>query len=45
MGKTKLVIDLNNPDDRNGEKDKDGYTNLEEYLNSLITMLDMNLKE
>jgi hypothetical protein len=28
-----------NPDDRadgNGDRDKDGYTNLEEYLNSLV---------
>ena len=23
------------PDDRNGDRDHDGYTNLEEYLNSL----------
>ena len=28
-------IDPQNPDDRNGDADKDGYTNLEEYLNSL----------
>jgi hypothetical protein len=27
-----------NPDDRNGDNNKDGYTNLEEYLNSLIYM-------
>ncbi|MEN8118287.1 MAG: pectate lyase [Bacteroidota bacterium] len=27
-----------NPEDRNGDKDKDGFTNLEEYLNSLIAM-------
>jgi hypothetical protein len=28
-----------NPDDRadgNGDRDQDGYTNLEEYLNSLV---------
>ena len=31
-------FDLNNPDDRNGDKDNDGYTNLEEYLNSLVTI-------
>jgi hypothetical protein len=27
-------FDFNNPADRNGDADKDGYTNLEEYLNS-----------
>ena len=26
-------LNSNNPDDRNGDPDKDGYTNLEEYLN------------
>jgi pectate lyase len=31
-------FDSNNPDDRNGDADKDGFTNLEEYLNSLISM-------
>lgn len=25
-----------NASDRNGDRDKDGYTNLEEYLNSLV---------
>jgi len=25
-----------NPQDRNGDQDRDGYTNLEEYLNSLV---------
>lgn len=25
-----------NPDDRNDDRDRDGYTNLEEYLNSLV---------
>jgi len=28
-------LDPNNPDDRNGDRDGDGYTNLEEYLNGL----------
>ena len=28
-------LDPKNPTDRNGDADKDGYTNLEEYLNSL----------
>ena len=28
------ALDLLNPDDRNGDRDGDGYTNLEEYLNS-----------
>ncbi|MCD6393124.1 MAG: pectate lyase [Planctomycetes bacterium] len=28
-------LDPNNPDDRNQDPNKDGYTNLEEYLNSL----------
>lgn len=31
-------LDPNNPEDRNGDSDKDGFTNLEEYLNSLISM-------
>ncbi len=29
-------LDINNPDDRNDDADNDGYTNLEEYLNSLV---------
>jgi hypothetical protein len=29
-------LDPRNPDDRNGDRNADGYTNLEEYLNSLI---------
>jgi len=33
----KLKLDLKNPDDRNGDADNDGYTNLEEYLNSLCS--------
>ena len=33
----KNKLDPNNPEDRNGDIDNDGYTNLEEYLNSLIT--------
>ncbi|HUT30412.1 MAG TPA: hypothetical protein VMX13_11530 [Sedimentisphaerales bacterium] len=28
-------LDPNDPDDRNGDRDGDGYTNLEEYLNEL----------
>jgi hypothetical protein len=29
-------LDAGNPADRNGDADHDGYTNLEEYLNSLV---------
>jgi pectate lyase len=29
-------LNPNNPSDRNGDRDGDGYTNLEEYLNSLV---------
>lgn len=29
-------LDPNNADDRNGDDDSDGYTNLEEYLNGLV---------
>ncbi len=29
-------LDLSDPGDRNGDLDNDGYTNLEEYLNSLV---------
>jgi hypothetical protein len=32
---TKNGFNSNNPDDRNGDTDGDGYTNLEEYLNSI----------
>ena len=32
-------LDPKNPEDRNGDADKDGYTNLEEYLNSLCPQL------
>ncbi|HUT31681.1 MAG TPA: hypothetical protein VMX13_17970 [Sedimentisphaerales bacterium] len=32
---TAHALDPNNPDDRNGDRDRDGYTNLEEYLNEL----------
>ena len=28
-------LDMNDPEDRNGDLDNDGYTNLEEYLNEL----------
>ena len=31
----KTGLDANNADDRNGDQDGDGYTNLEEYLNAL----------
>ena len=30
-------LDPDNPDDRNGDLDGDGYTNLEEYLNGLCS--------
>lgn len=30
-------LNPNNPDDRNGDNNKDGYTNLEEYLNRIIS--------
>jgi hypothetical protein len=29
-------LNLNNPDDRNGDYNSDGYTNLEDYLNEII---------
>jgi hypothetical protein len=29
-------LDPRNPADRNADRDRDGYTNLEEYLNSLV---------
>jgi hypothetical protein len=29
-------LDPANASDRNGDTDQDGYTNLEEYLNSLV---------
>jgi len=29
-------LDPTNPDDRNGDRNQDGYTNLEDYLNSLV---------
>ncbi len=32
-------LDPKDPEDRNGDADKDGYTNLEEYLNSLCPQL------
>jgi len=32
----KYKLNPANPNDRNGDLDKDGYTNLEEYLNSLV---------
>ncbi|WP_207431592.1 FlgD immunoglobulin-like domain containing protein [Sabulibacter ruber] len=30
-------LNLNNAEDRNGDRNNDGYTNLEEYLNSLVS--------
>jgi pectate lyase len=33
---TKKGLNPNNPEDRNGDKDKNGYTDLEDYLNSLV---------
>ncbi len=33
---------LKDPMDRNGDSDSDGYTNLEEYLNSLSEILHQN---
>ncbi len=30
-------LDPGNPADRNGDRDKNGYTNLEDYLNTLVT--------
>jgi pectate lyase len=43
----KNKLNPNNPDDRNKDRDGDGYTNLEEYLNSLAGHLstNVNLKE
>jgi hypothetical protein len=32
----KHKLNPTNPNDRNGDLDNDGYTNLEEYLNSLV---------
>ena len=32
-----MKLDPNNPQDRNGDRNSDGYTNLEEYLNSLAS--------
>jgi hypothetical protein len=31
-------LDANDPNDRNGDRDHDGYTNLEEYLNGLCAL-------
>lgn len=33
---TEQGLDMNDASDRNGDMDEDGYTNLEEYLNSLV---------
>jgi len=32
-------LDPHNPEDRNGDKNGDGYTNLETYINSLVTKI------
>ena len=37
---TKMKLDPKDPDDRNGDADKGGYTNLEEYLNSLCPQIE-----
>lgn len=29
-------LNPNDAEDRNGDRDSDGYTNLEEYINSLV---------
>ncbi len=34
---TKIKLDPKDPDDKNGDADKNGYTNVEEYLNSLCS--------
>jgi len=34
----KNQLNPNDPADRNGDRNKDGYTNLEEYLNSLVAI-------
>ena len=34
------MLDPQNPEDRNGDNDSDGYANLEEYLNSLCPATD-----
>ena len=34
-----MGLNPNDPDDRNGDLNNDGYTNLEEYLNSILTPL------
>jgi len=31
-------LNPNDPEDRNGDRNKDGFTNLEEYLNSLTAI-------
>ena len=36
---SKHGLNPNNPEDRNNDLDRDGYTNLEEYLNSITTDL------
>ena len=33
---TENQLDMNNPDDRNDDANNDGFTNLEDYLNSLV---------
>lgn len=37
-GKKKMNLNPKDPTDRNGDLNNDGYTNLEEYLNSLVNI-------
>jgi hypothetical protein len=32
----KMKLNPKDPEDRNGDLDRDGYTNLEDYLNALV---------
>jgi pectate lyase len=38
-------LDPNNPEDRNDDRNSDGYTNLEEYLEAAISMEDVGVEE
>lgn len=40
---TENGLDPDNPDDRNDDRNSDGYTNLEEYLDAAITMIPVGL--
>jgi hypothetical protein len=37
---TSARLDPANPDDNSGDQDGDGYTNIEDYLNSLVPAID-----